>query len=235
MESTACRSVFHRGAIAEITPASKRGHTRGHVVRKHGRRVLGAAIARCCYAFGVDRFHPSRYGCRDSRRSLDDLRRSSTQRVYLERNSMPTKSSRHASASASDNGMLAPLNMISGVTRQQLSLMAEAACAVLGSSEALGKIQQHAVHQASIRHRAAAAALRGEVEPAEVLSLESELLRQDMQETAQYWAQLTSATIKGQLDMMGRMADALNSQSFSSAMDAWRSAVANAGERAEMH
>ena len=156
---------------------------------------------------------------------------------------MPTKSSRHASAFASDTtGMLAPLNMISGVTRQQLSLMAEAACAVLGSSEALGKIQQHAVHQASIRHQAAAAALRGEVEPAEVLSLESELLRQDMQETAQYWAQLTSATIKSQLDMMGRMADALNTGSqggFSSAMDAWRSAVAASTERAagraEMH
>ena len=157
---------------------------------------------------------------------------------------MPAKSSRHASTSASDTaaGMLAGLNMISDVTRQQLTVMTEAACAVLGSSEALGKIQQHAAHQASVRHQAAAQALRGEVEPAEVLSLQSELLRQDMQEAAEYWTQLASATLRSQLDMMGRMADMFNTGSqggLSSAMDAWRHAVAastdSAAGRADMH
>jgi hypothetical protein len=155
---------------------------------------------------------------------------------------MPTKSSRHASASDSMNSMLAPLNMISDVTRQQLSLMTEAACAVLGSSEVLGKIQQQAAHQASVRHQAAAEALRSDVQPVEVLSLQSELLRQDMQEAAQYWAQLASATIRSQLDMIGRMADMFQSGSqggLSSAMDAWRNAVAastdTTASRADMH
>jgi len=156
---------------------------------------------------------------------------------------MPTKSPRQASA-ASDGAtqMLAPLNMLSELTRQQLSMMTQAASAVLGSSEVLGKIQQQAAHQASLRHQAAAEMLRGEVEPLEVLTLQSDLLRQDMQETAQYWAQLASATMKSQLDMMGRMTDMMNTGSqggLSTALDAWRSAVAASSSmpmsRAEMH
>jgi hypothetical protein len=138
--------------------------------------------------------------------------------------------------------MLAPLNVLTEVTRQQLSLMTEAACAVLGSSEALGKIQQQAVHQASIRHQAAAETLRGDVEPADVLSLQSDLLRQDMQDAAQYWAQLASAAMKSQLDMVGRMTDVLNTGSqggLTGAIDAWRTAVAasthGAGGSAEIH
>ena len=159
---------------------------------------------------------------------------------------MPTKSSRHGSASASASdvpaSLLAPLNMLSDVTRQQLTMMTEAACAVLGSSEALGKIQQQAAHQASVRHNAAAETLRGEVEPMDILSIQSDLVRQDMQEAAQYWAQLASAVMRTQLDMMGRMTDMLNSSSqggLGSAMDAWRSAVSPSAEgtrsRAHVH
>jgi aspartate aminotransferase-like enzyme len=159
---------------------------------------------------------------------------------------MTTKSSRHASASASASdaqaSLLAPLNMLSDVTRQQLTMMTEATCAVLGSSEALGKIQQQAAHQASLRHNAAAESLRGEVEPMDIISIETELVRQDMQEVAQYWAQLASAVMRTQLDMMGRMTHMLNSTSqggLGSAMDAWRSAVSASTEgirsRADVH
>jgi hypothetical protein len=156
---------------------------------------------------------------------------------------MATKSSRHASAdSASDSaaGLLGPLNALSEVTRQQLSLMTQAACAVLGSSEAIGKIQQHAAHQASLRHEAAAESLRGDVEPLDVLAIQSDLLRQDMQEAAQYWTQLATTAMKSQLDMMGRMTDVLNTGSqsgLSTALDAWRTAVAphDTGSRAGVH
>lgn len=142
---------------------------------------------------------------------------------------MPTKSTRQAAA-VSDGAasMLAPLNMLSDVTRQQLTMMTEATCAVLGSSEALGKIQQQAAHQASLRHNAAAESLRGEVEPLEILTIQGDLVRQDMQEAAQYWAQLASAVMRTQLDMMGRMTHLLNSGTqggFGNAMDAWRNAV----------
>lgn len=157
---------------------------------------------------------------------------------------MPTKSSRRASGSAPDSAsnMLVPLNMLSDLTRQQLSLMTQATCAVLGNSEAIGKIQQNAAHQASVRHQAAAETLRDQLEPLDVLALQSDLLRHDMQDAAQYWAQLASAAMKTQLDMMGRMTDMLNTGSrggFATAVDAWRTAVAasadGAAGRAEMH
>lgn len=156
---------------------------------------------------------------------------------------MPTKSTRQASAaSESAASMLAPLAMLSDVTRQQLTMMTEATCAVLGSSEALSKIQQQAAHQASLRHNAAAESLRGEVEPMDILSIQSDLVRQDVQEAAQYWAQLASAVMRTQLDMMGRMSHVLNSGSqggLGNAMDAWRNAVAasveGAHSRPDMH
>ena len=142
------------------------------------------------------------------------------------------KSSRHPldSASADTAGLMGAFNALSDVTRQQLSLMTQAACAVLGSTEAIGKIQQQAAHQASLRHEAAAESLRGEVEPLDVLAIQSDLLRQDVQEAAQYWAQLASTAMKSQLDMMGRMTEFLNTGSQSgvaSALDAWRTAAGN--------
>lgn len=150
---------------------------------------------------------------------------------------MPTKSSRQAAAAASESAasMLAPLNMLSEMTRQQLSLMTQATCAVLGSSETLGKIQQQAAHQASVRHQAAADTLLGEVEPLEVLTIQSDLLRQDMQEAAQYWAQLASAAMRTQLDVMGRMNNMFNTGSqdgLATAIDAWRAAVATSADGA---
>jgi hypothetical protein len=79
-----------------------------------------------------------------------------------------------------------------------------------------------------VRHNAVAETLRGEVEPMEILNIQTDLVRQDMQEAAQYWAQLASAVMRTQLDMMGRMTHMLNSTSqggLGNAMDAWRSAV----------
>jgi aspartate aminotransferase-like enzyme len=155
---------------------------------------------------------------------------------------MATKTSRQASAQDAAASALSPLHMISEVARQQVSMMTEATCAVLGSSEALGRIQQQAVHQAAVRHQAAAETLRGDVEPLDVLALQSDLLRQDMQEAAQYWAQLASTAMKTQLDMVGRMTEMLNSGSqggLTTAMDAWRNAVAASGDssarRSDLH
>lgn len=149
---------------------------------------------------------------------------------------MASRSTRHGTAAPADPaaGMLAPLTVLSDMTRQQLTMMTEAACAVLGSSEALGKIQQQAAHQASVRHQAAAESLRSEVEPMEVLSIQSDLMRQDMQEAAQYWAQLASTVMRGQLDMMGRMGNILNAGSQGMGpFESWRSAMAASADAAQ--
>jgi hypothetical protein len=172
---------------------------------------------------------------------------------------MAAKNSRHASAarksstsaeSESDtsngetavNGVLAPMNLLSDMTRQQMSLVTEATSAVLGNSEAIGRIQQEAIHQATLRHQEAAETLRGAVEPMDVFTLQSNLVRQDLQDFAHYWAQLASVTFKTQLDMISRVADVMNAgpqTGVSTAIDTWRSAMALATqggeERSDLH
>jgi hypothetical protein len=153
---------------------------------------------------------------------------------------MASKSPRSSSSSAT-NGLLAPLSLASDLARQQLSLIAETSCAVLGSTDALSQIQQKAVHEASTRHEAAAEMLRADIEPTDLLTIQTELLREDMQQAAQYWAQLASITMKSQMDMMGRMAGLIGSSTqggIGAAMDSWRNVTAttpDGGARAGVH
>jgi hypothetical protein len=154
---------------------------------------------------------------------------------------MATKSSRSSSSTAT-NGLLAPLSLASDLARQQMSLIAETSCAVLGSTDELSRLQQQAVHEASTRHEAAAEMLRADIEPTDLVTIQTELLREDMQRAAQYWAQLASVTMKSQLDLMGRMAGLLGSGAnggISAAMDSWRSTVSAAapdgGARTGVH
>jgi hypothetical protein len=134
------------------------------------------------------------------------------------------------------------MSLASDLARQQMSLIAETSCAVLGSTDALSRIQQQAVHEASTRHEAAAEMLRADIEPTDLFTIQTELLREDMQQAAQYWAQLASVTMKSQLDLMGRMAGLLGSGAnggISAAMDSWRNTVSAAapdgGARAGVH
>lgn len=154
---------------------------------------------------------------------------------------MASRSPRSSTSSAT-NGLLAPLSLASDLARQQLSLIAETSCAVLGSTDALSKIQQQAVHEASTRHEAAAEMLRADIEPTDLLTIQTELLREDMQQAAQYWAQLASITMKSQLDMMGRMAGLIGSSTqggMGAAMDNWRNTMSattqDGGARAGVH
>jgi aspartate aminotransferase-like enzyme len=160
---------------------------------------------------------------------------------------MATKSSSRHSTSADDTSSasasaMAPLNMMSEVARHQLSLMTDAVGAVLGSSEAASQLQQQAAQQACARHRAAAETLRGPCDPMDVLTIQSDLVRLNLQDAAQYWSQLASTALKSQVDMMSRMGEMLNSGSqggLTTAIDAWRTAV-NAtpngmGSRSDMH
>jgi hypothetical protein len=140
---------------------------------------------------------------------------------------MAAKSSRSSSSNAA-NDLLAPMSLASDFARQQISLIAETSCALLGSTDAVSRIQQQAVHEASTRHEAAAEMLRADIEPTDVLTIQTELLREDMQQAAQYWTQLASIAMKSQMDMMSRMAGLLGSGTqggIGAAMDNWRHSV----------
>jgi hypothetical protein len=124
---------------------------------------------------------------------------------------------------------LAPWNFLSELGRQQLALATESASALYRSNESLRKIQQEAAHEASVRHAEAAHKLFSPCEPAELLSLQSELLRTDMQCVSQYWQQLATATMQAQREMMSNMSHLLDSEAsgsgIKSALEAFQAAI----------
>jgi len=93
-------------------------------------------------------------------------------------------------------------NLLADLGRQQLALATESACAMFRGSEAMRKIQQQAAQQASEHHQAVAQKLRGPCEPTDLLAIQSDLLRFNLQGAALYWQQLGVATLKTQVEMM---------------------------------
>lgn len=86
--------------------------------------------------------------------------------------------------------------------RQQLAMVTEGACAIFRSSEVMRKVQQETAHQALEHYAAAAKKLHGSCQPADLLAIQSELLRFDLQEASQYWQQLMTAMLQAQTEML---------------------------------
>lgn len=124
---------------------------------------------------------------------------------------------------------LTPWNLPSEFSRQQLAVATESASAIYRGSEALRKIQQQTAHEASVRHAQAAQKLLAPCQPADLLSIQSELLRADMQSAGHYWQQLAAATMQAQREMMASMSHLLDRESsganIKSAMEAFLAAI----------
>jgi Phasin protein len=96
--------------------------------------------------------------------------------------------------------------MLADMSRQQLAMTTENSSAIFRGSEAIRKIQQDAAHQASVNHAEAAEKLRASAfQPADLLAIQSELLRIDMQGAGQYWQQLAAVAMQTQIEMMRNM------------------------------
>jgi hypothetical protein len=129
---------------------------------------------------------------------------------------------------AAQNG---PANMLSELARQQLALLNDAAGAMFRGSEAVRKIQLQAAHRASSRHESAAARLRGVHDAADVMAIQSDLLRFDMEGATQYWQQMAAALVQAQVDMMSYAGHAFVTNSpdgIISAVQTWQSMPVNA-------
>lgn len=86
--------------------------------------------------------------------------------------------------------------------RQQAVVATESACAVFRGFEAIRKIQEDAAHQASERHSQAASRLRGNCSPADVLAIQSDLLRFDVEAATHYWQGIAAAALEMQAQIM---------------------------------
>lgn len=124
---------------------------------------------------------------------------------------------------------LAPWNLLSELGRQQLAIVTESASAMYRGSEALHKIQQETAHEAAMRHAQAAQKLFSPCQPADLLTIQSELLCTDMESAGQYWQQLAAATMHTQREMMASMSHLLDSNpsgtGLKSAMEAFQAAI----------
>lgn len=141
---------------------------------------------------------------------------------------MTSKTSRSTSTYEARSNDLTPWGFLADLSRQQLSFATESASAIFRSSEAIRKVQQQAAHQASEHYAAAAQKLRGASQPADLLAVQSELLRFDLQESSQYWQQLMTAALQAQTEMMTTASHILGSDSGSgvkSALEAMQAAT----------
>ena len=122
------------------------------------------------------------------------------------------------------------LNLLANLGRYQLALMTESACAMFRGAEAMREIQKEAAHQASARHEDAAQKLRGACKPDEMTSIQSDLLRLNLQEATQYWQDLATVALKTQVEMLGSvnrvLSNGANSEGgFKPMIDVWQAMV----------
>jgi len=96
-----------------------------------------------------------------------------------------------------------PIGMMSDASRQQMAVAAESACAMFRGFEAMRRIQEEAAHDALARHEAAAEKLKRPCLPADLLAIETDLIRFDLETATRYWQQLGAAAMEMQAEMLG--------------------------------
>jgi hypothetical protein len=115
------------------------------------------------------------------------------------------------------------LNTAADFSRQQAVVAAESASALFRGFEAMRKIQEETAHEASQRHAEAAQKLSGNCQPADLMAVQSELLRFDFDAAGRYWQQLAAAALEMQTEIMGCASHLIDSETVlegSSAVDA---------------
>jgi hypothetical protein len=85
---------------------------------------------------------------------------------------------------------------------QQITVAAERACAMFRGFEAMRLIQEQAAHRALERHTAALGELQRPCGPADLMKVQSELLRFDLEGAGRYWQQLGAAALEMQAQML---------------------------------
>ena len=113
---------------------------------------------------------------------------------------------------SSNNIIQAPWSLLTELGRQQLALATESIGAMYRAREVVRAVQQQAAHEASVRHAETARKLCAPCAPADILALQSELLRGNIQSAGQYWRQLSDVAMQTQFEMMASMSHLLDGE-----------------------
>lgn len=96
-----------------------------------------------------------------------------------------------------------PWNLMVDFGRQQFAVSTEATSLMFRGTEAMRKIQQQAAHEASLRHHAALQKLQTDSDPGDLLAVQTELLRLDVEQASRYWQQLARTAMQTQMEILG--------------------------------
>jgi hypothetical protein len=115
---------------------------------------------------------------------------------------MTAKTSRASVARQTTTETLTPFNLFAELPRRQLALIAQSASALCRCSEDLRRVQQEAAERATEHYEGAVDRLRGDCDYNELLSVQAEMFRFNLQEAAQYWQKLAMAGMKMQAEVV---------------------------------
>ena len=132
-------------------------------------------------------------------------------------------------AAATSLAAAQPWNMFAEFGRQQVALATEGAAVLFQGFEAMRKIQEQAAHQVCMLHETAAEKLKKAGEPEELLKIQSELLRFDVEATSGCWQQLAAAALEMQAEMLGCAAHLADAQTVLEAASAVAHLVGDSG------
>jgi len=99
------------------------------------------------------------------------------------------------------------MNVLTELPRRQLALVAQSASALLRGSQELRQIQQEIEQRATEHYEEVIDRLHGECDYNDLMAVQTELLRFNMQEGMQYWQQLATAGMKMQAEMASSARD----------------------------
>lgn len=100
------------------------------------------------------------------------------------------------------------------ITRQQMAVAAEGACTVFRGFEAMRGIQEQAAREASEHHASIAGKLRRPCSAAEMMALQTEMLRQDFDGATRYWMQLAGAAMEMGNELLACSARLVDTEDF---------------------
>jgi len=121
--------------------------------------------------------------------------------------------------------------MLADASRHQMAFAANTAAILFRGSEEIRYIQQQAAQQATERHATLARKLSENCTPAELLSLQADLLNFDLQGSAKYWQAIAAAMLKTEVELMAcvtHIADTSPGETFKPALEAWKTTLINA-------
>lgn len=122
-----------------------------------------------------------------------------------------TKSSTVPRNAASGTDQSAP-NLLADWGRHHLAIVAQGTSALCRSREALRKIQQEAAHDASVFHAEAGRKLLAPCAPADLMAIQSELVRFALQNAGKYWQRVAANAVNTQVEMMASLGQVLQSE-----------------------